>query len=660
MHDLIHLLHLEDDLADAELVQARLAEAGLACGITLAQTRDQFETTLQDGGTEIILADYRLPMYDGMSALQLALEMAPDVPFIFVSGTMGEEAAIEALTHGATDYVLKQNLSRLAPAVQRALQEARERRDRRQAERALAESEVKTRTILDSVDEGFIVLDREYSILSANKAFCAMTNQSEEHVLGRPCHEILHRSARPCYDSGMECPVRYTLETGKSNFVTRTYKDGAGVQQYIELKSYPIFDTSGAVTSVIEIANNVTETKNLQDQLRKVQKMEAIGTLAGGIAHDFNNILSPIIGMSEILLEDFPSSSPHHEDVWLIYGAGKRGSELVKQILAFSRQSEGKKIPSRLQPILREVLKLVRSTIPSNISISHDIQADCGLALANPIQIHQLVMNLITNAYQAVEDGGGNISVRLRETNLDDDHLTGRLIAPGRYAVLTVSDTGPGIDPTVMEKIFEPYFSTKAQGKGTGLGLSTAYGITKEHNGEITVDSEVDKGTTFTVYLPSISTADASVSNKPAQSLHLGNERIFVVDDEATIVLVERRMLERLGYRVTSRSSSLEALEAFATTPDAFDLVITDMAMPNLTGDQLAKAMMAIRKDIPVIICTGFSERMDPKKAAALGIKGFLMKPIVLSKMARMVRKVLDSAKNPPLDGNLQLKRADQ
>jgi CheY-like chemotaxis protein len=269
-------------------------------------------------------------------------------------------------------------------------------------------------------------------------------------------------------------------------------------------------------------------------------------------------------------------------------------------------------------------------------------------------------MNLITNAYQAVEDGGGNISIRLRETNLDGDHLTGRLIAPGRYAVLIVSDTGAGIDPTVMEKIFEPYFSTKAQGKGTGLGLSTAYGIAKEHNGEIAVESEVDKGTTFTVYLPLISTADASVSNEPAQSLRLGNERIFVVDDDAAIVLVAKRMLERLGYRVTSRSSSLEALEAFAAAPDAFDLVITDMAMPNMTGDQLAKAMMAIRKDIPVIICTGFSERMDPKKAAALGIKGFLMKPIVLSKMDKMVRKVLDSINNPPLDGNLQLHRADQ
>lgn len=654
MLNAIHMLHLEDDPADAELVQAKLAEAGLACDITLAQTRGQFESALRDGETDIILADYRLPMYDGMSALRLVLEVSPDVPFIFVSGAMGEEAAIKALTHGATDYVLKQNLSRLAPAVQRALEEARERRERRQAERALAESEVKMRTVLDSVDEGFMVLDRKYGILSANKAFCTMTNQSEEQVLGRACHELLHRSARPCRGSGLECPVRYTLDTGKSYFVTRTRKDGAGAQQYLELKSYPIFDASGAVTSVIETVNNVTQIKSLQDQLRKAQKMEAIGTLAGGIAHDFNNILSPIIGMSEMLLEDLPSDSPEHEDVRLIYGAGKRGMELVKQILAFSRQSEGKRIPSRLQPILREVVKLVRSTIPSNISISHDIKPDCGLVMADPIQIHQIVMNLITNAYHAVEDEGGAISVRLKETHLDDDNLTGRLMAPGRYAELMVSDNGSGIDPTVMEKIFEPYFTTKAQGKGTGLGLSTVYGITREHNGEITVDSEAGKGTTFSVYLPLLPTPETSIPEEPVQNLRPGNERIFLVDDDAAIVLIERRMLERLGYRVTSRSSSLEALEAFTAAPDTFDLVITDMTMPNMTGDQLAKAMMAIRPDISVIICTGFSERMDPEKAAAIGVKGFLMKPIVLSEMAKMVRNVLDSANHPPLGENLQ------
>jgi PAS domain S-box-containing protein len=646
METLIHMLHLEDDPADAELVRARLAEAGLACRITLAQTRDQFETILRNGGVDIILADYRLPTFDGMSALRLAHERCPEIPFIFVSGAMGEEAAIEALTQGATDYVLKHNLSRLAPAVQRALQEAQNRRQRERVESALKKSEAKMHSILDLVDEGFIIVDREYRILSANKAFCTMVDQSEVQVLGRTCHEVSHHTPRPCFESGEACPVRYALETGKSDFFTHTHRDASGAQQYVELKSYPIIDASGTVTSVIKAVNNVTETRKLQDQLRKAQKMEAIGTLAGGIAHDFNNILFPIIGMSELLMEDLPANSPEYEDVQVIYRAGKRGADLVKQILTFSRQSEGKKTPSRIQQIIKEDVKLVRSTIPSNIAISHDIQPNCGLVIADPIQIHQLVMNLITNAYHAVEHHGGSISIQLREANLDDDDLAGRSILPGRYAELIVSDTGSGIDPTVMDKIFEPYFTTKAQGKGTGLGLSTVYGITKAHNGDITVSSEVGKGTTFTVCLPLMSTTDASESLEPAPSLSLGNERIFLVDDDAAIALLEKRTLERLGYRVTSRVSSLEALEAFTAAPDAYDLVITDMTMPNLTGDQLAKAMMAIRADIPVIICTGFSERIDPEKASAIGVKGFLMKPVVRSEMAELVRNVLDSAKN--------------
>jgi PAS domain S-box-containing protein len=645
MENPINVLHLEDDPADAELVQAKLATSGLTCHITKVKKKEQFETALRTGAPDIVLADYRLPMYDGMSALRLVKEVCPEVPFIFVSGAMGEETAIEALTHGATDYVLKQNLSRLGQAVQRALTEARDRRQRRQAERALAEGEVKMRTILDSVDEGFIVVDREYRILAANRAFCTMANRSAEQVKGQTCHAILYHADRPCHDTGRPCPVRHTLETGEPNFVTHSYKDEFGTQHVLELKTYPIFDASGTVTSVIETITNVTETKSLQKQLRRAQKMEAIGTLAGGIAHDFNNILFPVISLSEMLLKDFPPTSQEHEALQIIHQAGKRGAELVKQILAFSRQSAGNKIPSRLQPILKELVKLIRSTIPSNILISDDIQKDCGLVVADPIQIHQIVMNLVTNAYHAVEPEGGQISIRLREIDLADDQLVGQLIAAGRYAELTVSDTGCGIDPSVMDKIFEPYFTTKAQGKGSGLGLSTVYGIVKEHNGEINVCSEVGTGTTFTVHLPLMSAVGVAMPVEPARSLSLGDERILVVDDDATIALVEKRMLERLGYRVTSRSSSLEALEVFAAAPDAVDLVLTDMTMPNLTGDQLAKAMMAIRKDIPVIICTGFSERIDRGKASAMGVKGFLMKPITLNDMASMVRSALDTVK---------------
>ena len=308
-------------------------------------------------------------------------------------------------------------------------------------------------------------------------------------------------------------------------------------------------------------------------------------------------------------------------------------------------QKKKKKIPIRLQPIIKEVVKLVRATIPSNIAIAERIQPDCGLVMANATQVHQIAMNLITNAFHAVEATGGRIAIQLAEIAAEGQEGMCRSLEPGRYARLTVSDTGNGIDPAAKDKIFEPYFTTKEQGKGTGLGLSTVYGIVKQHKGEVTVYSEVGEGATFNVYLPLMTRAGVPRTLEPLEKIPSGSERILLVDDEAAIVWLERQMLERLGYRVTSRVSSLEALEAFKAASDAYDLVITDMTMPNMTGDSLAKAIKAIRADIPVIICTGFSERIDPAAAADMGIRAFLMKPVAKMELARVVRSVLDGGR---------------
>lgn len=327
----------------------------------------------------------------------------------------------------------------------------------------------------------------------------------------------------------------------------------------------------------------------------------------------------------------------------------------MEQILAFSRQTEQKMMPVRIQQILKEVLKLVRSTIPTNIDISADIQIDCGLVMADPTKVHQVAMNLITNAYHAVEQKGGTISLELRETALDGNDLAASELEPGRYALLSVSDTGCGIEPAIMDKIFEPYFTTKDKGKGTGLGLAVVYGIVKDHHGDIKVYSEIGRGTTFHAYLPVMKRSTKTVTAQAIGQDPGGNEQILLVDDEEPIVRLQRLMLERLGYRVTVRTSSVEAFEAFKAKPGVFDLVITDMTMPNMTGEQLAQKLIAIQPDIPIIISTGFSERINHQKAENIGIKGFLMKPILKSDLARMVRKVLDGAKSsaagsqPPL-----------
>lgn len=419
------------------------------------------------------------------------------------------------------------------------------------------------------------------------------------------------------------------------------HKDGHWVD--ILSRANVIFDEQGQGIRVVGTHVDITERKKLEQSLQKSQKMEAIGTLAGGIAHDFNNILFPIIGMSEFLMEDLTPGSPEREYAEEIFKAGKRGGELVKQILAFSRRSEHQMIPTHVQHILREVLTLSRSVIPSYIEINQDIEPNCGLVMADPTQIHQIAMNIITNAYHAIEEvTEGRIEVQLKECELSGGDSSKLGVAPGRYAVLSISDNGHGMPADVIEKIFDPYFTTKKQGKGTGLGLAVVYGIVQEHKGTIKVYSEAGKGTTLHIYLPLMDKPVAVENRDVIEQDFTGSERILLVDDEEPIANLEKQMLERLGYQVAACLDSIDALDAFKAQKDRYDLVITDMSMPSMTGDQLAKEILSIRPETPVIICTGFSERIDEEKAKEIGVKGLLMKPVVKTELLKLVRNVLD------------------
>jgi len=384
-------------------------------------------------------------------------------------------------------------------------------------------------------------------------------------------------------------------------------------------------------------------------QLQQVMKLQAIGTLAGGIAHDFNNILFPIVGYTELTMDDIPADSQARQNLEEVLKATTRAKELVQQILTFSRQGGQERKPLQVQFLIKEALKLLRATIPSTIEIDCKVDEECGHIMGDPTQIHQVVMNLCTNAYHAMQETGGTLEVKLKEVDISYEKSVERVgMKVGRYLELTVNDTGHGMGADVLERIFEPYYTTKELGKGTGLGLSVIHGIIKNHGGDISVSSQLDKGTTFTVYLPVIDDVDVEIEPAPTTTATQGNEHILLIDDEKQIIDIEQQILERLGYTVTPKTDSQEALEEFAALPEKFDLVITDMTMPKMTGDQLARKIMDIKPDIPVILCTGFNETINEEKALAMGIDKFIMKPIVKDELARAIRTVLDPPQTLP------------
>jgi PAS domain S-box-containing protein len=518
--------------------------------------------------------------------------------------------------------------------------------ERKQAEEALKESEAQKKAILDASVDRIRLVDKDMRIIWANRTTTRELNVSPEEIIGQTCYELLFGWDVPCAD----CPAQKALETGEIEHAVVHQAESRGVREesYWDDYAVPIKNGSGEIVNLIQITRNITERKKaeeerkkLEGQLRQAQKMEAVGTLAGGIAHDFNNILTPIIVHTEMALLGNTEESPLSFHLEEILKAGKRARDLVKQILTCSRQGEQKNMPLKLGPILEDALKLLRSSLPSTIEIRLNIHKVSGTVLANPTEIHQVVMNLCTNAAHAMREKGGLLEVNLEEmvpqpkSAKQTPDLTNN-----SYLRLTVRDTGCGMEPEIMEKIFDPYFTTKEMGDGTGLGLSVVHGIVRECGGAISVESEPGKGTTFHVYLPRrgriVAGKEATVTPIPT-----GRERILLVDDEPPMVEAIKPMFERLGYEVKAMTNSLDALEVYRSDPDRFDLVVTDMTMPNMTGAELSLELMKIRKDIPIILCTGFSELIDEETAKEMGISAFVMKPIVMRQMAKTVREVL-------------------
>ncbi len=506
----------------------------------------------------------------------------------------------------------------------------------KEAQKNLGEIESQKQAILDAFPGTLALLDCDLQVIWSNR-----DNKKEDvncmASKGRSCHELLYDRKDPCAD----CAVRRSILSGRieSGIHEVEIDSGSGVDNFFDVVAAPVKDTSGKVISVVAISRDITEKMQLEKQVRHSQKMEAIGSLAGGIAHDFNNVLTPIIGHAEIIRFRLRQSGQQNQELEKSIGeiltAAKRAKSLVQQILTFARSQEQNSVALYVHPIVKEVMSLIKVALPSTIEIHQEIDTNCGQVLMDPVQLHQVLMNLCTNSFHAMEGRVGTLTVRLAKGEEDQDGH--------EWLVISVTDTGAGIEPAVLPRIFEPYFTTKDKSRGTGMGLAMVHGIVGGYGGRVEVQSEVGVGTTFYVYLPvtvSPSTPVESVLAVPLPAR--GKEHILVVDDEEQVLNIMTSILVGLGYRVTSKASSKEALLLFMKARYNFDLLITDYIMPLMTGVDLCVQTKKIRPDMPVILCTGYSEQIGEEVLTWAGVDEFFLKPVTLQGLAQVVRRALD------------------
>ena len=515
--------------------------------------------------------------------------------------------------------------------------------ERKNADEALQESEKKFRLAFANAQDAILWTDMESgAIINCNKAAEELFGKARVQIVGRQYTAL-------GFDDKSERIRALFTEPGpdQKNSVEVEIPTASGDRKTVTIAvSTMLVERKEIVQAIIrDITGRKKAEKekiDLEVQLSQKQKMEAIGTLAGGIAHDFNNILAAMQGYVELSLEDLPEDAAVRDNLEQVLSCGNRAAKLVRQILTFSRKDQQEKGVLQISSIVKEVLKMLRSSLPATIKIRRKIEADSSLVLADPTQLHQVLVNLCTNASHAMREAGGLLEVSLTDVNFESETKVGDESLPrGPYVKLSVSDTGCGMEKEVMERIFEPFFTTKKVGEGTGLGLSVVHGIVKSHNGAIAVDSTPGKGSTFDIFFPRVESNEvqAPESSEPATPKQ---EVILLVDDEEVMVDVTKQILERLGYSVVATTSSIVALEAFQEEPDEFDLVITDQTMPNMTGTQLARELIAIKPDIPVILCSGYPENVNLEEVQSIGIKKFITKPISKQDIAALIREVLD------------------
>ncbi len=633
---MMKILHLEDSPDDVELVRQVLREEWPDCEITWVATQGDFLDHLQRSRFDVILSDFKLPGLSGLDALRVAREHAPDTPFIFVSGTMGEDRAIEALRSGAEDYVLKDRMKRLNAAIARALRESEERRQRREAEHRIREQAA----LLNQAGEAIFITDLEDRI--------SYWNEGAERLYGWKSEEVIGRRPPQLFDFGMASQGAGRDETfakGQWAGELRT-RNRAGEILVVESRQTLIRDEAGNPKARVCINADITGRKRLEEQFLRAQRMENIGLLAAGIAHDLNNMLAPILLAAPMLREHISDSSALAM-LGTLEKSAERGANLVRQILAFAHGATGEQSLLQVKHLLRDTVAVMGGTFPKSIKLEDYIPGDLWTINANPTQIHQVLLNLCVNARDAMPNGG---TLRLRAENQLLDAAVAGAIKGGRagaFLVLQVEDTGTGISPEVLAHMWEPFFTTKGLDQGTGLGLSTVRGIVESLTGFVDVKSVAGRGTKFRVYLPAVDGPVVDPANPAVRPIQLGNgELILMVDDERNIREMTATMLTRNGYRVILAADGAEAVMVFAERGAEIRLVITDLHMPNLDGAMLSRALRRIKPGMKVLVVSGMSSALGQRPGFKLEefADGFLQKPF---KPAMLLAKVHELLRPP-------------
>jgi PAS domain S-box-containing protein len=632
----LRILILEDVDADAELMEKELQRGGLLFSAKQVKTREGFLEQLRDFPPDLILADYELPQFNGMAALELAKEYVPTVPLIILTDLINAEASVECIREGAANYVIKTHLIRLGSVVKSALEMKRIREEKAQAEEALLTSAREWRATFDAVNDAIVLMDLERKVLRCNKAMENLLGRPFSEIIGRTFCELLHGFSEPVRG----CPALRMQETCRRETMDLSLGD-----RWFNIVVDPLNDERGCLIGVVHILSDITEQKRvekekviLEEQLRQSQKMEAVGRLAGGIAHDFNNLLTIIKGYSQLVLLGLQEGDPLRENTEEIQRATEQATDLIRQLLAFSRRQVMEMRVLDLNIIIQNLEKMLHRILGEDIEMVTHLTADLGRTKVDPGQIEQVIMNLVVNARDAMPSVG-KLTIETTNVDLNEEYIHTHIgVAPGHYVMLEVSDTGVGMTPEVKERIFEPFYTTKE--KGTGLGLSTVYGIVRQCSGTIWVYSELNKGTIFKIYLPRVEEPLEEMGEKRVlKDFPHGQETVLVVEDYEEVRKLAVRILSKQGYKVLEAADGSDALQLCEKRKGPIHLIVTDMVMPGMSGIELTERLIVMYPEIRVLYMSGYT---DSRTILGADDANYIQKPFTVEGLARKVKDVLE------------------